>query len=90
MELFNYYSVDECKDRKKVFGVLDQLKEDGKIDYEMDGSDLFRIEDLDLEEDDIEDLNKLFDSEDVFPYIDNFEDGDDDDGYDDYDENDDY
>jgi len=69
MKLFNYYNIDECRD-------------DGKIEYEMDGLDIFKIEDIDLEESDIEDLNDLFDDEDVFPYLDNEEEEEDDDYYD--------
>jgi hypothetical protein len=86
MKLFNYYNVDECKDREKVFKKLDQLRDDGKIEYEMDGRDIFKIEDLDLEEVDIEELNDMFDSEDVFPYLDNEEEDEDEDyGDEDYD-----
>ena len=88
MKLFNYYNVDECKNRDKVFEKLDHLRDEGKISYEMDGGDIFRIEDLDLEEVDIDDLNKLFDSEDVFPYIDNDEEEENEEGYEDYDEDD--
>jgi hypothetical protein len=84
MDLFDYYNIDECKDRKKIFDKLDQLKKDGKIEYEMEDRDVFTIEDLDLEESDIEDLNKLFDEEDVFPHLDHDTD-EEDDNYDDYD-----
>lgn len=87
MKLFNYYNVDECKDRDKVFKKLDQLRDDGKIEYEMDGRDIFKIEDLDLEESDIDDLNDLFDSEDVFPYLDNEEEDEDSEDWDEYDDN---
>ncbi len=90
MKLFNYYSIDECNNKKKVFERLDELKNDGKIEYEMDGRDLFKIEDLDLEEGDIENLNKLFDSEDVFPYLENEDDKDEDDFDDYYEESEDY
>jgi len=82
MKLFNYYNIDECKDREKLFEKLDSLRDDGKIEYEMDGLDIFKIEDIDLEESDIEDLNDLFDDEDVFPYLDNEEEEEDDDYYD--------
>jgi len=88
MKLFNYYSIDECKDRKKLFEKLDRLRDDGKIEYEMDGRDLFKIDDLDLEESDIEDLNEFFDNQDIFPYIeyDDEEESDEDYGYDDEDD----
>lgn len=88
MKLFNYYTLDECKDRKKVFEKLDQLVNDGKIEYEMDDRDIFSIKDLDLEESDIDDVNELFDSEDVFPYLENSDEDEDEDGFDDYDDQD--
>ena len=88
MKLFNYYSIDECKDRKKLFEKLDRLRDDGKIEYEMDGRDLVKIDDLDLEESDIEDLNEFFDNQDIFPYLeyDDEEESDEDYGYDDEDD----
>lgn len=88
MKLFNYYSIDECKDRKKLFEKLDRLRDDGKIEYEMDGRDLFKIDDLDLEESDIEYLNEFFDNQDIFPYLeyDDEEESDEDYGYDDEDD----
>ena len=86
MELFNYYSIDECKDRSRVFGTLDSLKDDGKLEYHKQGIDIIKIEDIDLEEGDIEKLTSLFDSEDVFPYMENEDDGNQDDAS--YDEDD--
>ena len=35
MELFNYYSLDECTDRKKVISTLKKLEKEGKIEYEL-------------------------------------------------------
>lgn len=88
MELFNYYSLDECIDKKSIIKKLKSLEKDGKIEYELD-RDVLHINDIDLEESDIEELNELFDKNDVFPYLDK---EDDDEGYtDDYDgEYDDY
>ena len=88
MKLFNYYSIDECKDRKKLFEKLDRLRDDGKIEYEVDGRDLFKIDDLDLEESDIEDLNEFFGNQYIFPYLeyDDEEESDEDYGYDDEDD----
>lgn len=93
MKLYNYYSLDECVDRKKVIASLKKLVKEGKIEYDLDKTtDVFHIEDLDLEEEDIENLVELFDENDVFPYLDYEEDDDDEDGgYDDYyDEEDEY
>ncbi len=33
MELFNFYSLDECLNRKSVKKTLTSLQKDGKIDY---------------------------------------------------------
>jgi len=81
MKLYNYYSLDECVDRKKVAAALKKLVKEGKIEYELDKTtDVFHIEDLDLEEDDIEKLVEIFDKNDVFPYLDYEEEDEDEDG----------
>ena len=84
MKLFNYYSMDECVDRKKVTDALKKLVKEGKVEYDLDKTtDVFHLEDLDLEEEDIRKLVDLFDRNDVFPYLD-YDDEDDEDGFDDY------
>lgn len=90
MELFNYYSLDECTDRKRVISTLKKLEKEGKIEYELEKStDIFEIEDLDLEDSDIEELLEMFESLDVFPYLDK-DDEDDEEDYGDYEDDDDY
>ena len=92
MELFNYYSMDECPERKVIKKRLTQLEEEGKIDFEIEG-DILKITDLDLDEDEVAELVEMFDKYDVFPYPDYEEgfDDDDDDFYNDgFDEEDDY
>lgn len=81
MKLFSYYSLDECADRKKVLAKLKLLEKEGKIEYELDKTtDVFHIEDLDLEEEEIEGLIETFDDLDVFPYLEYEDDEDDEDG----------
>ena len=92
MKLFSYYSLDECADRKKVIGVLKGFVKEGKIEYDLDkNTDVFSIEDIDLEDEEIEQLCELFEDLDVFPYLE-FEDEEDEDdpygGYEDEDEDD--
>jgi thiol-disulfide isomerase/thioredoxin len=82
MELFNFYNLDECLDLKKVKKRLTQLEKEGKIEYSHD-SDILKIEDLDLDEDEVSELLDLFEDNDIFAYPDYQEDGD---GYDNYDE----
>jgi len=90
MKLYNYYSLDECVDRKKITSTLKKFVKEGKIDYNIDkAKDLLHIEDLDLEEEDIDLLVDLFDKNDVFPYLD-YDDEDEDDRFDDYDDEDEY
>jgi hypothetical protein len=92
MELERWYSLDECTNRKLVLKQLKDLQKEGKIDFDLDKStDVFEIEDLDLEDSDIEGLIELFDEHDVFPYLDKDEDGEDGEDYGYYDdESDDY
>lgn len=90
MELFNYYSLDECTDRKDILKTLKSLKKEGKIDFNLDG-EIFSIRDLDLEDYEVEELLEKFDSMDVFPYLERDEDDEDEDDYlGFYDEDDDY
>ena len=56
MELFNYYSLDECLNRKQVLNILKSFKSKGKIEYTLD-QEILKIRDLDLEEDVIKDAN---------------------------------
>lgn len=83
MELYDYYNLDECIDRKKIISVLKKYKRDGRIEYSIDG-EILHIEDLDLDETDVEYLSELFDENDVFPETDRDGDNDDDDYYEDF------
>ena len=86
MELFNYYSLDECPERKVIKKRLSQLEDEGKIDFKLDG-DILKVSDIDLDEDEVAELVEMFDKYDVFPYPD-YEEGldDEDDYYDGFDE----
>lgn len=89
MELFNFYSLDECLNLKLIKKKLSELEDEGKIEFSIDG-DVLKIKDLDLDQAEIDDLIDLFDSNDIFPYPD-YQTGTDDEDfgfgdYDDYDE----
>lgn len=84
MELNKYYNIDECLDKDKLFSKLDLLVDDGKIEYHLDG-EIMKILDLDLEEADIQTLEKLFDKLDVFLYNE-YEEEDGEDGFEDFDD----
>jgi hypothetical protein len=93
MELFNFYSLDECLNTKLIKKTLNSLQKDGKIEFSIE-SEVLKIRDLDLDENEISDLVELFDENDIFPYPDYQEDDDDDDDYygglDDFNEEDEY
>lgn len=92
MELYNYYSLDECPERKVIKKRLTQLEDEGKIEFEFEG-DILKLTDLDLDESEVEELVEMFDKYDVFPYPDyeeGLENDDEDDYYDDFDEEEDY
>ena len=65
MELFEYYKLDECIDRKGVLAKLKSLKNEGKIEYDLNG-DMLKIEDIDLDETEVEQLTDLFEENDIF------------------------
>lgn len=92
MKLYTYYSIDECKDTKRIKKELNVFDREGKIEYEIDKVNyLLKVEDIDLEDDDIEYLVELFEDLEVYPNMDMEEDEDDDLGYyDPDDEDDDY
>ena len=92
MELFNYYSLDECLERKVIKKRLTKLEDEGKVAFEIEG-DILKLTDLDLDEDEVNVLIELFDKYDVFPYPDydeGLENDDEDDYYDGFDEDDEY
>ena len=91
MELFEYYNLDECIDRKLVLSKLKELKEEGKIEYELN-VDILKIEDIDLDENEIDELAELLEENDVFEDLDGTSDDWDDDGWadDSFDDEDDY
>ena len=91
MELFEYYNLDECIDRKLVLSKLNELKEEGKIEYELN-VDILKIEDIDLDENEIDELAELLEENDVFEDLDGASNDWDDDGWgdDSFDDEDDY
>lgn len=69
METTNdYYSLDECIDRKLVISRLDDLKDEGKIEYSID-IDILEIEDIDLSESEVDELDDFLYDMDVIPYL---------------------
>lgn len=69
MELHTYYSLEETSDRKTVLKRLKDLQSESRIIFELDG-EVFKIKDLDLEEEEISELIELFDQNDVIAYYD--------------------
>ncbi len=82
-QLFTRYSYDECTNEEKLFEKLDELLNEGKIEYNAENQYTFKIKDLELSDSEIEELCDLFDEVEVFPYIESSDDEDFDD-FDDY------
>jgi hypothetical protein len=91
MKLYTYYSIDECKDTKRIKKELNVFDKQGKLEYEIDRiNGILKIDDIDLEDNDIEYLLDLFEQCEVYPNLDIDDDEDGDDyGYYDRDEDDD-
>lgn len=93
MRLYTYYSIDECNNTKRLKKELNIFDHQGKIEYDFDRvNSILKIEDLDLEDNDVEYLIELFEDLEVYPNMDVDDDDDDDDdyGYYDRDDDDDY
>ena len=88
-ELGRVWDLDECANTKQVVVKLKQFEKEGKIEYSISG-DVLKIEDIDLEDNDITYLIKLFEDNDIFENTEYDEDDEEDYGYDnnynDYDE----
>ena len=82
-KLGKYYDLDECGNTKQVVVKLKQFEKEGKIEYSISG-DVLKIEDIDLEDNDITYLNKLFEDNDIFENTEYDEDDDYNNDYDDY------
>lgn len=89
MMLYSYYSLDEVISLKEVLLSLEELKNDGKIKYQLEG-DIVSIEDLDLDETDIITIGDIFDKNDVFPYLERNDDNNDDNLFEYFDDFDDF
>lgn len=75
MELFSFYSLDECVNKKKVVKKLSELSDEGKIEWSID-IDILKIKDLDLSEEEIVEVSNLLYQNDIFPHLDIEEDDD--------------
>lgn len=70
MELVKYYSLDECSDREELFYILNEMKDDSKIEYKILDYDAIRIYDIGLSDNGLKKFLKLLDKLDVMPYPD--------------------
>jgi hypothetical protein len=92
MRLYTYYSIDECNNTKRLKKELNIYDHQGKIEYDFDRvNSILKIEDLDLEDNDVEYLIELFENLEVYPNMDinGDDDEDDEDNYGYYDRDDD-
>lgn len=77
MELEKWWNMDEVIDRKLVLSKLKSLKNEGKIEYDLNG-DILKIEDIDLDETEVDELVNLLEENDVFEDLEQGDDWDDD------------
>ena len=77
MKLNKYYTIDECNDEEVLFSKLNELQEEGKIEYQKNDNWTIKVTDMDLSTKEEEDLIKLFDSLDLYPTDDEEESDDD-------------
>lgn len=70
MKLFKFYSTDECTNEKTLFTKLDNLVDDGKIEYSMVERWVIKVKDLDLSTEEEKELVELFDKLDMYPVTD--------------------
>ena len=68
-QLFTRYSYDECTNEEKLFEKLDELLNEGKVEYNTENQYTFKIKDLELSDDEIQELCDLFEDVEVFPYM---------------------
>ena len=59
-KLLTHYSYDECTDENLLFEKLNQLVDDSKISYKIEEKYIFKIEDLELTDEDIKDDIQMF------------------------------
>ena len=85
-QLFTRYSYDECTNEEKLFEKLDELLNEGKVEYNTENQYTFKIKDLELSDDEIQELCDLFEEVEVFPYMEEDITDDDYDDYNDYDD----
>jgi hypothetical protein len=81
-KLFTQYSYDECSYQDELFNRLKNLLEDGKINYKIEDSYVFKLQDLELTDNEIDELLNFFDELNVFEYV-GYDYGDEDLDYDD-------
>lgn len=66
-ELHIYYSLSECQQTDKLFKHLDKLQEEAKIEWSKSSREVIKIEDIDLEDNEIDELASFLDKMDVIP-----------------------
>jgi hypothetical protein len=77
MELCDFYNLTECENIRKVLKEIGKYEKELKLECEYDkGTDIIKITDLDMTEEDIEKLVSFFDFNNVFEDSEGFTSGD--------------
>ncbi len=70
-ELFSHYSLTECLEQEDVLKRLDDLMNNGKIEFYYEiNNERFKLVDLELSDKEIKELSNLFYDKDVVPDMD--------------------
>jgi hypothetical protein len=70
-ELFSHYSLTECSEQESVLKKLDELMDNGKIEFYYEiMNERFKLIDLELSDSEISELLNLFYDKDVVPDMD--------------------
>lgn len=68
--LCKYYSLEDCFNKEEVYSHLDELQEDGKIEFISIDYDIIKIRDTGLNDREIKDLLKFFENNSTVEYPD--------------------
>lgn len=73
MKLSEFYTINECKNTKKVFTELNKLVKEDKISWMEIDTDIIKVHDLELSDSELKKLTTFFNENDVNEYYDALE-----------------
>ena len=70
MKLSKYYSLDECNRKEFIYTTLDELQNDGKLEYTIVETDVIKVKDTGLSKNGVKEILFIFNENDVISYPD--------------------